>query len=288
MAMVVKANRHNPADGGDLGGHIGSFASLASLFGAGFNHFWHAESENHGGDCLFIQGHVSPGVYARAYMEGRLTEEQLLNFRQEVDGKGLSSYPHPKLMPNFWQFPTVSMGLGPLIGHLPGALPEIPACPWHCQHRKPQGLGVLRRRRDGRSGVAGRHRPGRTRKARQPDLRDQLQPAAPGRPGARQRQDHPGARRRIPRLRLERDQADLGQPVGSAAGRRQGRRAAQDHDGMQRRRLPGLQGQRRRLCAQAFLRPRSAHAGNGRPHDRRRNRRPAPWRSRFQEGLCRV
>jgi pyruvate dehydrogenase E1 component len=115
MAMVVKANRHNPKDGGDLGGHIGSFASLASMFGAGFNHFWHAESENHGGDCIYIQGHVSPGVYARAYLEGRLTEEQLLNFRQEVDGKGLSSYPHPKLMPEFWQFPTVSMGLGPLM-----------------------------------------------------------------------------------------------------------------------------------------------------------------------------
>ena len=115
MAMVVKANRHNPEDGGDLGGHIGSFASLASLFGAGFNHFWHAESENHGGDCIYIQGHVSPGVYARAYLEGRLSEEQLLNFRQEVGGKGLSSYPHPKLMPEFWQFPTVSMGLGPLM-----------------------------------------------------------------------------------------------------------------------------------------------------------------------------
>ena len=115
MAMVVKANRHNPADGGDLGGHIGSFASLANMFGAGFNHFWHAESEGHGGDCIYIQGHVSPGVYARAYLEGRLTEEQLLNFRQEVDGKGLSSYPHPKLMPEFWQFPTVSMGLGPLM-----------------------------------------------------------------------------------------------------------------------------------------------------------------------------
>ncbi|MDR3454086.1 MAG: pyruvate dehydrogenase (acetyl-transferring), homodimeric type [Rhodoferax sp.] len=115
MAMVVKANRHHPEDGGDLGGHIGSFASVASMFGAGFNHFWHAESENHGGDCLFIQGHSSPGVYARAYLEGRLTEEQLLNFRQEVEGRGLSSYPHPKLMPDFWQFSTVSMGLGPLM-----------------------------------------------------------------------------------------------------------------------------------------------------------------------------
>ncbi len=119
MAMVVKANRHHPPEGGDLGGHIGSFASLANMFGAGFNHFWHAESaepgKEHGGDCIYIQGHVSPGIYARAYLEGRISEEQLLNFRQEVDGKGLSSYPHPKLMPEFWQFPTVSMGLGPLM-----------------------------------------------------------------------------------------------------------------------------------------------------------------------------
>ncbi len=115
MAMVVRANRLHPEDGGDLGGHISSFASVATMFGAGFNHFWQAEHEGHGGDLLYIQGHSSPGIYARAFMEGRLTEEQLLNFRQEVDGKGLSSYPHPKLMPDFWQFPTVSMGLGPLM-----------------------------------------------------------------------------------------------------------------------------------------------------------------------------
>jgi pyruvate dehydrogenase E1 component len=115
MAMVVKANRLHPADGGDLGGHISSFASVATMFGAGFHHFWNAEHEGHGGDLLYIQGHSSPGIYARAYMEGRISEEQLLNFRQEVDGKGLSSYPHPKLMPEFWQFPTVSMGLGPIM-----------------------------------------------------------------------------------------------------------------------------------------------------------------------------
>lgn len=115
MAMVVRANRLHPADGGDLGGHISSFASLATMFGAGFNHFWHAADETHGGDLLYIQGHSSPGIYARAFMEGRITEEQLNNFRQEVDGKGISSYPHPKLMPEFWQFPTVSMGLGPLM-----------------------------------------------------------------------------------------------------------------------------------------------------------------------------
>jgi len=111
MAMVVKANRVD----GDLGGHLSSFASLANMLGIGFNHFWKAPSENHGGDLLYIQGHSSPGVYARAFLEGRLTEDQLLHFRREVDGGGLSSYPHPKLMPNFWQFPTVSMGLGPLM-----------------------------------------------------------------------------------------------------------------------------------------------------------------------------
>ena len=119
MAMVVKANRLKSEDGGDLGGHISSFASLAHLFAAGFNHFWHADDTDkggtHGGDLLYIQGHSAPGIYARAFLEGRLSEEQLLNFRQEVNGKGLSSYPHPQLMPEFWQFPTVSMGLGPLM-----------------------------------------------------------------------------------------------------------------------------------------------------------------------------
>ncbi len=115
MAMVVKANSKHPADGGDLGGHIASFASLATMIGCGQNHFWHAETEEHGGDLVYFQGHSSPGIYGRAYLEGRITEEQLDNFRQEVDGKGLPSYPHPKLMPEFWQFPTVSMGLGPLM-----------------------------------------------------------------------------------------------------------------------------------------------------------------------------
>ncbi|KAA0910977.1 pyruvate dehydrogenase (acetyl-transferring), homodimeric type [Pusillimonas sp. ANT_WB101] len=115
MAMVVKANRHSPPDGGDLGGHIASFASMATMIGCGQNHFWHGETENNGGDLVYFQGHSSPGMYGRAFLEGRLTEEQLDNFRQEVDGKGLSSYPHPKLMPDFWQFPTVSMGLGPLM-----------------------------------------------------------------------------------------------------------------------------------------------------------------------------
>ena len=110
MAMVVRANKHT-----NVGGHIASFASAATLYDVGFNHFWHAPSDEHGGDLVFIQGHSSTGVYARAFMLGRLTEEQLDFYRQEVDGKGISSYPHPWLMPDFWQFPTVSMGLGPLM-----------------------------------------------------------------------------------------------------------------------------------------------------------------------------
>ncbi len=115
MAMVVRANRVSPPDGGDLGGHIASFASIATMIGAGMNHFWHAPSEGHGGDLVYFQGHSAPGLYGRAFLEGRLTEDQLDHFRQEVEGKGLPSYPHPKLMPDFWQFPTVSMGLGPLM-----------------------------------------------------------------------------------------------------------------------------------------------------------------------------
>ncbi len=110
MAMVVQANRKTS----ELGGHIASFSSVATLFDVGFNHFFHAPSKDHDGDLVFFQGHSAPGIYARAFLEGRITEEQLYNFRQEVDGKGLSSYPHPWLMPGFWQFPTVSMGLGPL------------------------------------------------------------------------------------------------------------------------------------------------------------------------------
>ncbi|MCL4185708.1 MAG: pyruvate dehydrogenase (acetyl-transferring), homodimeric type, partial [Burkholderiaceae bacterium] len=115
MAMVVRANKHHPPDGGGLGGHIASFASLATMIGTGMNHFWHAPHEGHGGDLIYFQGHSAPGLYGRAFLEGRLTEEQMSNFRQEVGGKGLPSYPHPNLMPDFWQFPTVSMGLGPLM-----------------------------------------------------------------------------------------------------------------------------------------------------------------------------
>ena len=111
MAMVVKANRKNA----ELGGHISSYASAATLIEVGYNHFWHAPSDEHGGDLVFFQGHCAPGIYARAYLLGLISEEQLNNFRQDVDGNGLTSYPHPWLMPQLWQFPTVSMGLGPIM-----------------------------------------------------------------------------------------------------------------------------------------------------------------------------
>ena len=110
LAMVMKANQRDSS----LGGHIASFSSSATLYDVGFDYFFHAPSEERDGDLIYIQGHSAPGIYARAYLEGRLDEGRLDNFRREVDGKGLSSYPHPWLMPDFWQFPTVSMGLGPL------------------------------------------------------------------------------------------------------------------------------------------------------------------------------
>ena len=111
MAMVVKANKKSS----EYGGHIASYASSATLYEVGFNHFWRAPTPEHGGDLVFFQGHSSPGIYARAFLEGRLSENNLDHFRQEVVGPGLTSYPHPWLMPNFWQFPTVSMGLGPMM-----------------------------------------------------------------------------------------------------------------------------------------------------------------------------
>jgi len=110
LAMVMRANLQDP----DLGGHISSFASSATLYDVGFNYFFKGSSEEHGGDLVFFQGHASPGIYARAFLEGRISEAQMNHFRREVAGGGLSSYPHPWLMPDFWQFPTVSMGLGPI------------------------------------------------------------------------------------------------------------------------------------------------------------------------------
>ena len=112
VMTVLRANEKSPG----IGGHIASFQSAATLYDVGFNHFFRAANENFGGDLIYFQGHSSPGIYARAFLEGRMNEDQLNNFRMESGGQGLSSYPHPWLMPDFWQFPTVSMGLGPIMG----------------------------------------------------------------------------------------------------------------------------------------------------------------------------
>jgi len=112
VMTVLRANEKSPG----VGGHIASFQSAATLYDVGFNHFFRAKNENFGGDLVYFQGHSSPGIYSRAFLEGRINEEQLCNFRMETGGNGLSSYPHPWLMPDFWQFPTVSMGLGPIMG----------------------------------------------------------------------------------------------------------------------------------------------------------------------------
>ncbi|MBM2854539.1 MAG: pyruvate dehydrogenase (acetyl-transferring), homodimeric type [Steroidobacteraceae bacterium] len=133
MAMVVHANRVSS----EYGGHIATYASSATLYEVGFNHFWRAPTEHHRGDMIFVQGHSSPGIYARAYLEGRLSEEQLRHFRQEVAGDGLSSYPHPWLMPEFWQFPTVSMGLGPLQAIMQARFIR------YLEHREPESMGAL-------------------------------------------------------------------------------------------------------------------------------------------------
>ena len=179
----------------ELGGHIASFASAATLYDVGFNHFWHAPSETHGGDLIYFQGHSAPGVYARAFLEGRLTEEQLDNFRQEVDGKGISSLSAPVAHAGLLAVPDGVDGPRPDAGDLPGALPAATSS--IAASRRPSDRKVWAFMGDGEMdepeslGAIGM---AVARDARQPDLRRQLQSAAPRRPGARQRQDHPGAR----------------------------------------------------------------------------------------------
>ena len=150
--MVSRANR----PGLGVGGHIATYASAASLYEVGFNHFFHGKDHGESGDQVFFQGHAAPGIYARAFLEGRLTEQQLDGFRQELShpGGGLPSYPHPRLMPDFWEFPTVSMGLGPIERDLPGPVQPLPAGPRAARHQPLARMGVPRRRRDGRARVA--------------------------------------------------------------------------------------------------------------------------------------
>ena len=284
--MVVKANKH--ADG--IGGHLSTFASSASLYEIGFNHFFRGKDDGNAGDAVYFQGHAAPGIYARAFMEGRLTADDLDHFRQEIGrgGRGLSSYPHPRLMPDFWEYPTVSMGLGPLC-----AL-------YHARYNK----YLMNRQIDDTSQTRiwcyigdgetdepetlGRHLARAPRAARQPDLRHQLQPAAPRRSGARQRQGDPGARSAVPRRRVERHQGHLGLEVGRAAGPGQGRRAAQPDEHHRRRPVPAVLGGERRVHPRPLLRSRPASASDGRRAHRRRVAQPASRRPRLSQALRRL
>ncbi len=288
MAMVVRANKHSPPDGGDLGGHIASFASLATMIGTGMNHFWRAPHDGHGGDLIYFQGHSSPGLYGRAFLEGRLTEEQLNNFRQEVDGKGLSSYPHPKLMPDFWQFPTVSMGLGPLMAiyqarflkylHARGIADTSNRKVWvFCgdgEMDEPESKGAI--------GLAAREKLDNLIFIINCNL---------------QRLDGPVRGNGKIIQELEGDFRGAGWNVikliwGSywdpLAGTGHRGHPAPGDGRDARRRIPGLQGQRRRLRPQAFLRQASEAAGDGLAHDRRRCLAPEPRRTRSAQGLRRL
>ncbi|QIP41063.1 Pyruvate dehydrogenase E1 component [Rhodococcus erythropolis] len=225
--MVHRAQR----PGVGVGGHISTYASSAALYEVGFNHFFRGKDHPGGGDHIFIQGHASPGIYARAFLEGRIPAEQLDGFRQEKShadfGGALPSYPHPRLLPDFWEFPTVSMGLGPMnaiyqarFNHYlndRGIKDTTDQHVWAFlgdgEMDEPESRGPRSRR--------GNRRP------RQPHVRGELQPPTPRRPGPRQRKDHPGTGIVLPRCRLERHQGRLGSRVGCAAARRSRRRTGQ-------------------------------------------------------------
>ena len=233
--MVSDANR----PGLEVGGHIATYQSAASLYEVGFNHFFRGKDHPGGGDQIYIQGHGSPGIYARAYLEGRLTEDQLMRFRQEVQhgvGKGLPSYPHPRLMPEFWEFPTVSMGLTAINsiyqarfnrylqnrGIKDTSEQHVWAFLGDGEMAEPESLGAI--------GVAAREELDNLTWVINCNLQQLDGPVT------RQRQDHPGARGQLPRRRLERHQGDLGPRVGRAARPRRRRRPGQPDEQHPRRR----------------------------------------------------
>ena len=260
LAMVVRANKMQEG----IGGHISTFASAATLYEVAFNHFLRAQTETGDRDIVYFQGHAAPGMYARAYLEGRIPRQKLENFRRELKaGGGLSSYPHPWLMPDFWEFPTVSMGLGPIQAIYQARFIRYLENRGLKQSDRRQGLGLPRRRRNGRTRVAGLHHPGLARAARQPDLRGELQPAAAGWPGARQRQDHSGTGSHLPRRRMERDQSHLGQRLGQPHPQRSRWPAGQAHGRDHRRPVPEILRRERRLLPAQLLRHRSAFAQDG-------------------------
>ncbi len=211
LAMVMRANKRQEG----IGGHISTYASAATLYEVAFNHFFRAQTPDGDRDLVYFQGHAAPGIYARAFLEGRISEKKLENFRRELaEGGGLSSYPHPWLMPEFWEFPTVSMGLGPIQAIYQARFNrylenrglkqcnqgKVWAFLGDGETDEPESLGAITL--------------GLAREARQSDLRHQLQPAEAGRSGARQRKDHSGAGGDLPRRGLERHQGHLGHGLG--------------------------------------------------------------------------
>ena len=226
-----------------------------------------------------------PGIYARAFLEGRLSEDQLDHFRRETGGNGPELLPAPAADARLLGVPDGLDGPRPAGRHLPGAVQPLPAEPRHQGHEPAARLGVPRRRRDGRARVDLRDLARRARGPRQPDLRHQLQPAAPRRPGARQRQGHPGARGPVPRRRLERDQGRLGPRVGRPPRPRRRRRPGREDEHDARRRVPEVLGLDRRLRPRALLRAGPAPAPDRRAPVRRRHPQAAPWRPRLPQGL---
>ena len=284
--MVHRAQR----PGVGVGGHISTYASSAALYEVGFNHFFRGKSHPGGGDQIYIQGHASPGIYARAFLEGRLTADELDGFRQEHShpGGGLPSYPHPRLMPDFWEFPTVSMGLGPMNAIYQARFN-------HYLHdrgiKDTSDQHVWAFLGDGETD--------------EPESRGLAHVAAlEGLDNLTfvincnlQRLDGPvrGNGKIIQELEsffrgagLERHQGGLGPRMGCAAARRPRRRAGQPDEHHPRRRLPDLQGQRRRLRPRTLLRPRPAHQAIGQEPLRRRHLEPQARRARLPKGVRRL
>ena len=248
MAMVLRANKHT-----NVGGHIASFASAATLYDVGFNHFWRAHVRR-----ARRRSRVFPGPLGHRRLRARLHAGPVHRGAARQLPAGSRRQGHLVVSASvadarFLAVPYGVDGPRPADGDLPGAVHEIPAGPRARADRGTQGVGVHGRRRNGRARVDGRHRHGVAREPRQPDLRRQLQPAASRRPGPRQRQDHPGAGERFPRRRLERHQARLGHALGCAARPRQEGHPDEADDGVRRRRVPDVQEQERRVRPRVFL-----------------------------------
>ena len=287
--MVSSANRK----GLEVGGHIATYQSSASLYEVGFNHFFRGKDHPGGGDQIYIQGHASPGIYARAFLEGRLDRGAALRASARrsstASGKGLPSYPHPRLMPDFWEFPTVSMGLTAHQLDLPGAVQPLPAEPRHQGHQPSSTCG--------RSSATARWpSPSRSARSASPPARSSTtspwsSTATCSSSTARSRGNGKIIQElevELPRRRLERHQGRLGPRVGRAARPRRRRRPGQPDEHHPRRPVPDLLGRGRRLHPRALLRRRPAAAQDGRAHDRRPDREAAARRPRLPQGVRRL